>query len=618
MLSLATCSLAMTETHLAALLDRILALEQLTAVFQPIVSLSKQNIFGYEGLIRGPTDSLLYRPQVLFAVAARCQRLAEMDLLSRRIVIRQFCKLKLPGRLFININPTTLGQDDDVYDQTLTYLEDQALKPARVVVEITEAQPIDDPAQLQQALKQYRALGFQIALDDLGTGVSGLKLWSELNPDFVKIDRHFIQGVDEDKIKRQFIASILEIAKGLGCQTITEGIETKSQYATLRKLGVQLAQGHYFDQPLATPNIQTSPRLFSKRPYRGRRETRLTAGCLLKPTPTVAVMARAGEIGELFQGCPELRSVAVVDDERPVGLIFRDELMHLLPVTDGCDTPAHKGISSLIQPHALIFEKDTPLEEISKRLTAAPVPYPEEFIITEQGKFLGKGTLLDLLRKITDLRVNTVRYANPLTLLPGDVLIRQALEDHLGLPLEFSLACCGLNHFKAYNETYGYGRGDEILQLLGRLLRETVDPDQDFIGHLGGDDFIVIYRSSDWGERCQNLLQTFQAIIGDCYGAADRQQGGIETIDCYGVKHHFPIMSLSIGILALRPPHHHLTVARILELADAAVKKAKRNGSQYVCVEIHDPRDLFTPEPIDRAEALKNPRDELVMVNSSC
>lgn len=605
----------MTETHLTTLLDRILALEQLSAVFQPIVSLNKQSIFGYEGLIRGPTDSLLYRPHVLFAVAARCRRLCEMDLLSRKIVIHQFCKLKLPGRLFINISPAILAEDDCVDGQTLAYLQDHDLNPSRVVFEITEAHPVEHPARLQQTLKHYRDLGFQVALDDLGTGVSGLKLWSELNPDFVKIDRHFIQGVDEDKIKRQFITSILEIGKALGCQTITEGIETKSEYATLRKLGIQLAQGHYFDQPLATPSIRTKPALFSKRLSRNRRETRLTASCLVKPLPAVAAMSSAGEAGELFHADPELRSVAVLDDERPVGLVFRDPLVHLLAVADRSDINAQTPISVLIQPQALIFEKHTPLDEVSKRLTHAPGPHPEEFIITDHGLFVGKGTLLDLLRKITELRVNTARYTNPLTLLPGNVLIGQALDEQLSHPLEFCVACYDLNHFKAYNEAYGYGRGDEILQLLGRLLRETVDSEQDFIGHLGGDDFLVIYRSTDWSERCQNLVQTFRALIYDWYSAKDRQQGGIETTDCFGVKHHFPIMGLSIGVLAVNPPHNRLTPERVLELANTAKKKAKENSGDSVCVEVYDECALFMPETIGRMDTQKKSSPELTLTS---
>ncbi|MEN8261036.1 MAG: EAL domain-containing protein, partial [Pseudomonadota bacterium] len=86
-------------------IDRIIRQEDLTAHFQPIVLLNKQSIFGYEGLIRGPSDSALHAPESLFNAAHQCGRLVELDILCRKIIIKQFGKLNVPGALFVNINP---------------------------------------------------------------------------------------------------------------------------------------------------------------------------------------------------------------------------------------------------------------------------------------------------------------------------------------------------------------------------------------------------------------------------------------------------------------------------------------------------------------------------------
>lgn len=608
----------MTETHLKSLLDRILAQEQLTVAFQPIVSLNQQNIFGYEGLIRGPADSLLYRPNVLLAAAAKYRRLADVDFLCRKIVIRQFAKLKLPGRLFININPLTLKEDDFINRQTRIDLQSHDLAASRVVVEITEPQPADNAGVLQQALAQYREMGFKVALDDLGTGFSDLKLWSELQPDFVKLDRHFIQGVDEDLNKRRLIKSIQEIARSLDCETIAEGIETRSEYATLRKLGIPLAQGHYFDKPLASPNIYLKPELFSKRTSRSRHAIGARADCLIKPLPSVAPDICAEKVGDLFRADAKLHSIAVVEQGKPLGLVVRSELMSHLDASDGHALHGAKPIEAFMQQDALIVEKRTPLEEVSRRLTTARSHHTEEFIITDSGLFLGKGTLLDLLRKITELQFHPTPYANPLTLLPGTVLIQQALEENLGRANEFSVAHYDLDHFKAYNDAYGYERGDEIVQLLGRLLRETVDSEQDFIGHSGGDDFVVIYRSLDWMERCDNLLYTFRSLIGDCYTPKDRQQGGIDAIDSLGVKRRFPIMSLAVGILWVKPSHQHLTSECIVKLATAALAKAQANPDQSVCVEVYDecPADE-NAEGADPIEGWERPEQRQEVVSTT-
>ncbi|HYE36989.1 bifunctional diguanylate cyclase/phosphodiesterase [Methylocaldum sp.] len=573
------------EVHVKSLLDRILALEQLTVLFQPIVVLDKQSIFGYEGLIRGPSESLLHRPNVLFAAAAKYERLMDLDFLCRKLIIRQFAKLGLSGQLFVNINPVTLTDDEFIHGRTLMYLQNHKLDPDRVVVEITETQPIQDWTVFQQALQHYRGMGFKVALDDLGAGHSSLKLWSELNPDFVKIDRHFIEGVDEDQTKRQFIKSIIEIAKSLGCQTITEGIEHKHEYAALRKLGINMAQGFYFSPPKKTPDITLNQQLFSDRQKRSVYSDKLTVAHLLKEIPTVSPQSSMEEVGEIFRISETLQSVAVVDNDEPLGLVLRNDLMNLLASRYGRDLHGRKPIQEFVLRPTLKFDLHTSLEDASRCLTSAVNHQTDEFIITDNGHLVGKGTLLDLLSTITDLQITKARHANPLTLLPGNVLIQQKLDEFLRNREDFIVAYCDLDHFKAYNDVYSYIRGDDLIQLVGRLLMEITDPDLDFVGHIGGDDFIVLFRNTDWRERCQQLLQTFESLVPDYYTAKDRQVGGIEASDRYGEKRYFPFVSLSIGILPVAATQNGLTKEVIAEMASIAKKKAKGYCGNAIYVE---------------------------------
>ena len=586
------------EVHVKSLLDRILALEQLSVLFQPIAVLDKQAIFGYEGLIRGPSESLLHRPNVLFAAAAKYGRLVELDFLCRKLIIRQFAKLALPGHLFVNINPITLTDDEFIHGRTLMYLENHQLDPDRVVVEITETQPIQDWTVFQHALRHYRGMGFKVALDDLGAGHSSLKLWSELNPDFVKIDRHFIEGVNEDQTKRQFIKSIIEIARSLGCQTITEGIEHKHEYAALRKLGVDMAQGFYFSPPKKTPDVTLNPQLFSDRQKRSVYSEKLTIAHLLKEVPTVSPRSSMEEVGEIFQIGETLQSVAIVDNGEPLGLVPRNDLMNLLASRYGRDLHGRKPIREFAFRPTLKFDLHTSLEDVSRCLTSAVNHRTDEFIITDNGRLAGKGTLLDLLSTITELQITKARHANPLTLLPGNVLIQQKLDEFLRNREDFIAACCDLDHFKAYNDVYGYSRGDELIQLVGRLLTEVADPELDFVGHLGGDDFIVLFRSPDWRERCRQLLQTVETVVPDYYTAKDRQIGGIEISAKFGKKQYFPFVSLSIGILPVTAGQHGLTKEAVAELASIAQRKAKEYCGNAMHIENAEADRNFPPENI--------------------
>ena len=174
----------------------ILSKEMLAVHFQPIVCLKNQTIYGYEGLIRGPVNTILQPPTMLFDTATQCGLRAQLDLLCRKMVIKQFARLNLPGHLFINVDPVSFLHENFHAGRTLEHVEKMGLESSNVIIELTETHPIDDIQLLRTCMAHYRSMGFRVALDDLGAGYSGLKLWSESKPDIVKVDRHFIQGID--------------------------------------------------------------------------------------------------------------------------------------------------------------------------------------------------------------------------------------------------------------------------------------------------------------------------------------------------------------------------------------------------------------------------------------
>lgn len=540
------------ERHITNLLDRILKDGLLNAAFQPIVCPLRQEIFGYEGLIRGPANTPLHYPTHLFDEASRQQRLLELDLLCRKTIIGQFARLNLPGALFVNVSPLTLLYEDFTNGQTLHFLNEARLDPSRVIIEITETHHIEDINLLQNALVHYRDMGFRVALDDLGAGYSGLTLWSQMNPDFVKIDRHFIQGVDDNKTKRQFVKSIIEIARSLGCKTVTEGIETASECRTLRALGANLLQGYFFDMPSATPRTRLDP--VHAGPLNGKTTPshRLTAACLMSPLAQVSGDMTLDEVGDLLGASPEMPSVAVVHHDEVLGLVLRKDLLNLLAVRFGREIYGRKPIRKFANRTVMTVEIDTPLDRISQYLANTIDHYTDEFIITEKGRCVGKGTLIDLLRRFTEQQVYIARYANPLTLLPGNLMIQNTLEQALEEPVAFTVTHFDIDDFKPFNDRYGHAQGDEVIEWLASMLASEAGAD-DFVGHVGGDDFIVLAREHDWPERCRRVLRRFGTEIGRFYVDTDRLRGGIDAEDRFGVRRHFPFMALSAGAVRVVP-----------------------------------------------------------------
>lgn len=243
----------MTAIDLSSELDKIIENEKIHVLFQPIFNINSQRLHGFEALSRGPEHSALFSPVPLFQTAAHEGRLSELEEICRRHSIRQFDARELPGKLFINISPKALLEPSHAKGLTLSLVQELGLSPDQIVIELSEQYPADDIDLLKECLNHYRSQGFLTAIDDLGTGYSGLRLWSELAPDYVKIDRHFIHQIDQSPVKQEFVRSIIDLCQSLSCKVIAEGIETPAELALLTQLGIVYCQGYLLGRPQTQP-----------------------------------------------------------------------------------------------------------------------------------------------------------------------------------------------------------------------------------------------------------------------------------------------------------------------------------------------------------------------------
>jgi diguanylate cyclase (GGDEF)-like protein len=196
------------------------------------------------------------------------------------------------------------------------------------------------------------------------------------------------------------------------------------------------------------------------------------------------------------------------------------------------------------------------------------------FIITEGGRYLGLGTGEQLVRTVTEVRIEAARHANPLTFLPGNIPITEHIGRLLDIGASFVACYCDLNDFKPYNDHYGYWRGDEMIRLVARTLAAECDPRRDFIGHVGGDDFVVLYQSEDWLSRCERIISNFNERAQDLFDDAARERGGIDAEDRHGVQRFFGFTTLSIGAVPVRPGRFSRPES-VASAAAAAKHKAK-------------------------------------------
>ena len=569
----------MTTTEQLSALSSILAQSSLHSLFQPIISLSERRILGYEALSRGPSNSALHSPVPLFAVARQAGRLSELEMACRHSACRRFNEQKLPGKLFLNVSPESLLEAAHQPGRTLQLLQDFGIEPSQVVIELTEQTPTDDFQLLQNALHHYRAMGFSIALDDLGAGYSSLRLWSELRPDYVKIDRHFIDGIHQDALKREFVGSILQIAKASRAQVIAEGIELPEELAVLTEMGVDLVQGYLLCRPQEHP-----PR--DARTLMPKHASTVVAlsdegsdlGALLNEQPAVTRDTPTATVLEAFRRQANLNSLAVLDDQgHPCGIVHRHSLSDALLKPFATDLFARKPISRLMNDDFLAVELSQSLQQVSRLITSrARQRIEEDFIITLNGGYLGLGRVIDVLKLITELKIQQARYANPLTLLPGNVPIQQCLARLLQQARESVICYVDIDSFKPFNDIYGYGRGDEVLLCLAQCLNDRVDPSRDFVGHIGGDDFLLVLGPEDWRKRLNQLLDDFHSQCRRFYRSEHLEAGCFIAPNRQGVRQEFPLLSLSIGVVHLYPQAcGQLDSSQLAELASQAKHHAK-------------------------------------------
>lgn len=158
----------------------------------------------------------------------------------------------------------------------------------------------------------------------------------------------------------------------------------------------------------------------------------------------------------------------------------------------------------------------------------------------------------EMMLKIKD---SQRRYldASPLTHLPGNIAIEQVLKGKMDEGEKFALCYIDLDDFKAYNDKYGYARGSDLIKMTGEIIYRTKDlyaDSQDFVGHIGGDDFVMITSPELVEQVCQAIVSEFDRLIPEYYELEDRERGYIEGTDRYGVRRRFSVMSISIAVVS--------------------------------------------------------------------
>jgi diguanylate cyclase (GGDEF)-like protein len=311
-----------------------------------------------------------------------------------------------------------------------------------------------------------------------------------------------------------------------------------------------------------------------------------TIGDVSGQSPAVSGEKTVSEVKDLFPA-GTLQGIVVTEEQRPVGLVMKNELYYLLGSRYGVPLYYNRPIRAVMDKDPLIVDAGLSLEAVAHQAMARQEAKQYDLIIvTKGGRYLGTVSIIELLRHITDRQIRMAANANPLTGLPGNLAIEERLKKLVRGNEPFAVLYIDIDNFKAFNDRYGFEHGDNALRLTSAILNQAIaecsDRHADFLGHIGGDDFIIISRPEKADALSLAIIARFEREFRSLYAPEDRARGFITLPNRRGVEENFPVATLSIAVVdnVARLFTNYLEIG---EIAAQLKKKAKATeGSVYL------------------------------------
>ena len=587
-----------TETVKGAL-DDIIGQKQIRTVFQPIISLRDGSILGHEALSRVTCESVIRNPDMLFSVAGEYNRLWDLEQLCRTTALEAAYKFMIPPyskMLFLNVNPNTMHDENFKKGFTKEFLKQYHMKPQNVIFEITERNVILDMGGFLSTIDHYRSQDYRIAIDDAGAGYSGLNLISDINPHYIKLDMKLIRGINSDTLKYALVKGMVELSKTSQISLIAEGIETREELETLIHLGVQYGQGYLIQHPLpevkeiSSEILELITQIHQQQILTSGNISNISIKSLCNYTGIVSPKVTADYVFNIFKQNPDFFGLCIVEDEIPYGIITCEKMALKMSGHYGYSLYQNKPVSDLMDCNFLTVDHQTPVNFVSYLAMSRPKERLYDFIVvTENGRYIGTVTIRDLLQKAMEIEVDNAKQLNPLSGLPGNLLVEQQLKHCINGNGSYTIAYVDIDNFKAFNDVYGFESGDIIIKLLADILKNTI-PREHFIGHIGGDDFVVIVNGMVPESYFCSVIHQFEQEARKCYNRRDLELGYITTVNRRGEMEHYPLLAITLAITDNQKRKYQ----DIIELTEFLAKKKREIKNRKL--------SLFMKAPLGKAE----------------
>ncbi|HCT65448.1 MAG TPA: GGDEF domain-containing protein [Lachnospiraceae bacterium] len=569
----------------------ILNNKKISPRYQPIVSLKSGEIYGYEALSRITLENCCFNTEQMFQIARNLKKIWELEKICRTLSLKNAAGKPKDKKLFLNVDANIIHDEEFQNGITLKRLQEYSLSPEDIIFEITERSAIEDLKTFQESVSHYKSQHFKIAIDDVGSGYSGLNRICALSPSLLKIDMAIIRDIDKDSIKQALVMGILRFCQDTNINLVAEGIETKEELKTIIELGVCYGQGYHIAKPqielidIAVDIKNTIKNLNSNSKNNVYQSSFLgTVETICKEKIGIHYSTKADSIYEEMKKDTSSTEVCIVDDMNYViGVLTRANLLQLFGGRYGYNLNSKKTVEELMCKNYLAVDSKTAIETVSNMaLARTDDKLYDSVVITQKGKYLGIVTIKDLLQTAITIQVSRAVDCNPLTGLPGNRVIEKKIFECIQSDEPFSIIYLDIDNFKAYNDAYGFNNGDLMLQALSDCIKKACFYGE-FMGHIGGDDFVIISNSWDVECICKKIIELFTMTIKDLYSLKDWENGYILSKNRFGIEENFPIASLSISALTNKQKRFS-NVYEFSKTIAGLKKKCKQHEGNYIMI----------------------------------
>ncbi|MBX9849749.1 MAG: EAL domain-containing protein [Rhodocyclaceae bacterium] len=508
---------------------------------QPIVDMQAGGqVFAYEALcrLREPAGALLAGGEA-FTLARQLRRQDDMDLACQHLALKRKANEIAKGTpLFMNVMPTTLLHESWT-EQCLLWLQEMSIDPRDVVIEVVESELVD-ASLLAERCEVLRAAGLRIALDDMGAGFNGLTTLAMVRAEFIKIDRTLVHEAQGSRVRAVLLEAIVSMAERLGATVIAEGLERAEDVGFCQSMGIRLGQGYFFSPPKADLQAHPIDLPALDEAWRARPQDRFRLTDVVEPGNTVELHADINSVRELFHQNPSLPWIVVLDQEQPVGMLSRGRVL----------SRATQQIGKACEPIRRVLPNNTTLSSLARSLYVSREGLEPWVVVGPDGTYLGTVQPMSLIAQILTHREHGANL-HPLSQLQTGPSLRQTIESRLSAQRKMGLTYIDLDHFKSFNDRYGFIRGDAMIRTLAEILRRLfVGKPNQVLGHIGGDDFILVMEDPEGdNSTLLRLLETaivqFHALASHLYDPEDLDRGFFTTED--GKQH--PIAGVSVAVV---------------------------------------------------------------------